>query len=833
MRFLKFPLAGILFCAMALLAGCKTGNEQKAPVSLTWEMSASDPEPGYYENTFILKNISETPLTKDWTIYYSQLPRGIKQEENPAVRVEAVNGNFFRMYPTDRFTPLAAGDSLRITFRCTYKLERNAQAPEGTYWVATMADGKEGTPMPVELNRLPLPSPESVSTYPDAAEIYEANLRLTDIPLRTYDILPAVKRAVPSHGTVTLKGKVGLMYPEAYAGEAGLLKEKLAGYGLEVADNVRPAIMLETLADKKEAVNDEYYSISIGDEQIRISAATPHGIFNGTQTLLAMLKGQQAPYKLDGVEIQDYPDLLYRGQMIDIARDYTTVVDMKTLIDRFASYKLNVFHFHFCDDEGWRLEIPGLEELTQVGGRRGHTTDESACLYPGYDGGCDPEAATPGNGYYSRAEFIDLLKYAAERHVRVIPEIETPGHARAAIVSMKARYNKYKDTDLIKATEYLLTDLQDTSKYVSVQSYTDNVIDVALPSTYHFLEKVALEIAGMYKEAGVELPAIHLGGDEVAGGAWMGSPACLALMKEKGWTGRRDLAEYYITKMSGILHSHGIKTSGWQEVGLGHTPEGHRQMISELYSVDCWTGPESFDQLYNMANAGYPVVVSSVCNFYMDMTYTGHPDEPAGLDWGGNVDEAISYSMLPFNIYRALRTNRDGSLRDMTQVRKDGVSLTSEGRANIIGVSGKLFAETIRNFGDVEYSLFPKMMGLVDRGWNAHPVWEALAGEAEAAAFNESLSRYYEVISRKEMPVWAKEGVNFRLPLPGLLLNDGYLYANVAIDGAGIRYTTDGTEPTAQSALWKEPVKCDASAVIKAKVFYQGKESLPVTLKAE
>lgn len=829
---MKLPLAGLLLSVMALFTGCKTtSNEQKAPVILTWEMGAKGIEPGYYENTFILKNISETPLTKDWTIYYSQLPRGIKQEANAAVKIEAVNGNFFKMSPTADFTPLAPGDSMRITFRCTFSVERNAQAPEGTYWVATAADGKEGAPLPVALNCLPLPDPEAMRIYPDAAKIYEANLRLTDTPLRTYDILPAVKKAVPSQGSVTLEAKVGLVFPEEFAGEAGLLKEKLAGYGLEVADNVRPTIVLEALADKKEAVNDEYYKIGIGDDGIRISAATPHGIFNGTQTLLAMLKGQQMPYKLDGVEIQDYPDLLYRGQMIDIARDYTTVADMKTLIDLFASYKLNVFHFHFCDDEGWRLEIPGLEELTLVGSRRGHTTDESTCLYPGYDGGYDPEAATPGNGYYSRAEFIDLLKYAAERHVRVIPEIETPGHARAAIVSMKARYNKYKDTDPQKATEYLLTDLQDSSKYVSVQSYTDNVIDVALPSTYRFLEKVATEIAAMYKEAGVELPSIHLGGDEVAEGAWTGSPACLALLKEKGWEGRRDLAEYYITKMSGILHSHGIKTSGWQEVGLGHTPEGHRQMTSELYSVDCWTGPESFDQLYNMANSGYPVVVSSVCNFYMDMTYTGHPDEPAGLDWGGNVDEAISYSMLPFNIYRALRMNRDGSLRDMSQVRKDGVRLTPEGRANIIGVGGKLFSETIRNFGDVEYSLFPKMMGLVDRGWNAHPAWEALSGEAEATAFNQELSRYYEVISRKEMPAWAKEDINFRLPLPGLRMKDGNLYANVAIDGAEIRYTTDGTEPTAQSALWQAPVKCDASAVIKAKTLYQGKESLSITMK--
>ena len=130
-------------------------------------MGASDIEPGYYENTFILKNISQKPLKKNRTIYYSQLPRGVKQEGASEVKVEVVNGNFFKMYPTDEFASLAPGDSMRITFLCTYKLDRNSHVPEGTYWVETV-DGKEGSPLPVALKALPLPSPESMSGYPDS-----------------------------------------------------------------------------------------------------------------------------------------------------------------------------------------------------------------------------------------------------------------------------------------------------------------------------------------------------------------------------------------------------------------------------------------------------------------------------------------------------------------------------------------------------------------------------------------------------------------------------------------------------------------------------------------
>ena len=834
MRILKLPLAGLLFCVMALFAGCKTSNEPKAPVALTWEMGASDIEPGYYENTFILKNISQKPLKKNWTIYYSQLPRGVKQEGASEVKVEVVNGNFFKMYPTDEFAPLAPGDSMRITFLCTYKLDRNSHVPEGTYWVETV-DGKEGSPLPVALKALPLPSPESMSGYPDATKIYESNLRLAGAPaLVQSDILPSVKKAVAIEGdNVVLEGKVALAFPENFAGEAKLLKEKLTGlYGLEVVGNASVKIVLEELLDRKEAVNDEYYTINIDDNLIKISAATPHGIFNGTRTLLSMLKDKQTPYLLEAVSIRDYPDLAYRGQMIDIARNFTAPENLKKLVDIFASYKLNVLHFHFCDDEAWRLEIPGLEELTAVGSRRGHTTDESQCLYPCYDGGYDPDAKTVGNGYYSREEFIDLLKYAAERHVRIVPEIESPGHARAAIVSMKARYNKYFETDPGKATEYMLSEPEDTSRYVSVQYYTDNVMNVALPSTYRFMEKVIQELNAMYQEAGLSLSTVHLGGDEVPRGVWMGSPKCQELMKEKGMTKAHDLSEYFITQMADVMQKNGLKFSGWQEVALGHTEEAHQQLRGQAAGVYCWnTVPGSDEVVYQTANNGYPVILCNVGNFYMDMAYNGHPDE-RGLDWGGYVDESVSFSMLPFSIYRSLRTDGAGNPVDLDAAEKGKTVLTAEGRKNILGVQGQLFAETIRSFNGVEYLLFPKIMGLAERGWNAYPAWEELRGAQEQQAFNKALALYYEKISDMEMPYWTRNGINFRLPHPGLLVKDGKLYANVAIRGAEIRYTTDGSEPDAQSALWEAPVPCHAP-VVKAKTFCQGEESLPITLKTE
>lgn len=828
MNDIRFSLLAGWLCILLAAGGCKSANDSKAPVSLTWEMGNYDENGKYYENSFVLKNISDAPLGKDWEIFYSQFPRKILLNASSPVKVEQVNATYFKMYPGEGFTSLAPGNSLKVIFKCDGEVPKNSHAPEGAYWVSQSGASK-GKPLPVALNAIPLPVTEWQKSA--AQKTYDTNLRLANArtsDFRSADIIPSVKKVLPAEGEILLEKQLALTFHDDFANEAKLLKEKLTGwFGLEIAPEAPVTIVLDYLTDDKKAVNEEYYELHIAGQQIRISGATPHGVFNGAQTLLGLLKGQDSPLRLEAVSIQDYPDLLYRGQMIDIARNYTTVDNLKKLIDILSSYKLNVLHFHFSDDEGWRLEIPGLEELTTIGARRGHTVDEREWQYPAYNGGYDPFSATTGNGYYTRAEFIDFLQYAAERHIQVIPEIESPGHARAAIVSMKARYNKYMDTDPEKAKEYLLSDLQDTSRYISAQAYTDNVMNVALPSTYRFMEKVIQEIVDMYKEANVPLTTIHLGGDEVARGAWMGSPLCQALMEEHGMAKAHDLAEYFITRVVDCLQQYNLSFNGWQEVALEHKPETHTYLSRHAAGINSWkTVPEwKEDEIpYQIANNGYPVILCNVNNFYLDLAYDAHPDEP-GHFWGGYVDESKAFSMLPYDVYRSSRTDMAGNPVDVSAAGKGKTTLTASGRENIKGVQAQLFAETIRGFQWVEYYMFPKVMGLVERGWNAHPDWETLSGVAEQQTFDRDLSLFYEKISVKEMPCWSRTGVNFRLPHPGLSVKDGLLYANTPIAGGQIRYTTDGTEPTVESALWETPVTC-RSAVVKAKLFFKDKQSV-------
>ncbi|MCD8292597.1 MAG: family 20 glycosylhydrolase, partial [Prevotellaceae bacterium] len=645
------------------------------------------------------------------------------------------------------------------------------------------------------------------------------------------DILPAVKQVVKGEGTVQVPGTVALAYPEALANEAGLLGEKLSQlYNVEIADEASMTVRLKLLPDSASTWKEEQYRLQVSDSEITIEGVTPHGVFNGTQTLLALLKGDNPRRELARQTIVDYPDLTYRGAMVDIARNFTPLAQLKKLVDILASYKLDRLHLHVTDDEGWRLEIPGLEELTQVGSRRGHTLDESDRLYPCYDGGFDPTAPTTGNGYYTREEFIDLLKFATQRHIEVITEIESPGHGRAAIVSMKARYNKYAAKDKEKAEEYLLSDVEDTSEYESAQAYRDNIINVAMPSAYRFMEKVITEVEAMYKEAGAPLTTIHLGGDEVPEGAWAGSPLCREFMAANGMQDTHELMEYFYCRMSEFMAARGLKIGGWQEAVLHNKPATDEQLRKTSGGIYCWNTVAEWqgDEIpYKVANNGYPVVMCNVNCFYLDLSYNDHFDE-RGLSWGGHVDESKSFSALPFSIYRSARTGLRGNKVNLDSIAKGKVPLLEP--QNIIGVQAQLFAEAIRGYDWVEYQFFPKVLGLVERAWNVHPAWETEHGAKEEAMFNADLSRFYGVINSKELPYWKSLDVNFRLPNPGLMMKDGYLYANTPLPDVVIHYTLDGTEPGQHSAVWTIPVKCDPE-VVKARASHLGKVSVVSVLK--
>ena len=337
----------------------------------------------------------------------------------------------------------------------------------------------------------------------------------------------------------------------------------------------------------------------------------------------------------------------------------------------------------------------------------------------------------------------------------MIPEFDTPGHSRAAIKSMEYRFRKTGDTT------YRLAEPEDTSEYNSVQDYNDNALNVALPSTYAFIGKVFDGLIALYREADVPLDAIHIGGDEVPEGAWTGSPACQKLMREKGIQDVSALKEYFISRVLDIAEAKGVRIAGWQEVAQHLTPGTFERLKKRLDFINFWAVSRGREELaYQNADDGVDVVLSNVTNYYFDLAYT--PDkEERGHSWGGFVDERRSFSFMPYNMYRSVRWDDKGQLnKKFAKAAKGKPVLTETGRQHIKGVSGQLWTETIRTFDHVTYYLFPKAVGLAERGWNATPVWEQ-ATAPDDPLFLEDFDHFFSIVTDHEYPYYDALGISY------------------------------------------------------------------------
>ena len=801
-----------------------------APIAVKWIMGENFASPRQYSSQFVIKNTADSVLHGNWGLYYNIFPNEVKVPDGSPAAVKEIVPNYYVLRPTADYVPLAPGDSMVIDMMMHGSFTSRAFAPDGGHFAF---DGHLDCPMPVHIAMQPLERPSQWSIpgqfadYPGGLYVYRFNESVNPDGAKfngsVYDIFPTPKSITLTGGSLPLTDAVTINAAAGTDIAADYLSEKLSAAGIKEGDgNVKVNLSLIPGGSDK---SSEYYELTVaGDGSIDIAGASADGLLNGVKTLVAVIETKWAmtDKELPCVKITDYPDLGYRGVMIDIARNFTRCDDLKLMIDLLASYKINRFQFHFCDDEAWRLEIPGLPELTQVGARKGLTLDEADFMIQTYRGTGNPDDTTgTANGYYTREQFVDFLKYAASRGVKVIPEIETPGHSRAAIVSMKHRYAKYAGSDIAEAERYLLWDDRDTSVYTSAQGFHDNILCIGNEGTYRFLEKVVDELAAMYRDAGLRLDMLHIGGDEVPEGAWEGSPAVHEMMSRQGYNSINEAREYFIDRLTAYLAGKGIKAAGWQEVALHHSEEYNARVAPRFGGINAWSTVGSSNVVtYTLANTGYPVILSGVNNFYFDMVYSRHQDED-GLSWGGANDEFTSWQAQPFDIYRTRFTDYNGRPIDLVHAADGRPHL--ERPENIVGVQGQVFAETVRDFGMVQAFVFPKLFGLAERGWNVRPEW---AGRyKDLSPFYAARVQYNLKVGTREMPRLFDKGVNFRIGQPGLKVENGMLYVNTRYPGMAVHYTLDGTVPTRKSPRWTAPVPIGNAAVIKACAYYLGKES--------
>ncbi len=818
-----------LLTIMALALTAMTMSAQ-SPIAVDWQMGQNNSAAGNYSSRFVIKNITKQPLGSDWQFFFNQFSRSVTLPAGCPVDIDEVSTTYYRVKPNGNYKPLAAGDSLVIDMVMGGAVLNKCYMPAGGHVVL---GGDMAHPQAVNINRSPLDKPgqwRDHKAYPDGNYMYSYNEAINGFgdgyTGNDYDIFPKPKQVDIEDGftqvgsLVTIKtGK--LFQWGGYRRAKKLLTSELQKRGIYASSGQNTVI--ELLLDKKMSTNREYYSLRVHDGRITIHGVTSVALMNGIKTLIAALDHSKG-HRLQNCFVIDWPDFGYRGFMLDVARNFVTgPAELKRFIDLLSYYKINTLQFHFTDDEAWRLEIPGFPELTQVASRRGATLDENGYLAQIFDGNGNPDdLSQSANGYITRAQFIDLLRYAWEHGVNIIPEIETPGHARAAIVAMK---NRAKNNPT--AEQFRLWDEKNESVYASAQSYHDNVLNVASDDVYRFIDRVVAELQQMYKEAGLKLEVVHLGGDEVARNAWDKSPDVQALMQREGLKTQHDVHSYYLKRISALLAVRKIRIEGWQEIALDNTPEYNALMTPRVAGVNAWSTVGSrADVPYRLANDGYPVILSNVTNFYMDMGYSWHQNEQ-GLHWGGKVDEFDSWSALPVNIYASARTAVDGTPIDITTAGAGKAKL--EKPENIIGVQAQLWGETLRSFDEVQYLCLPKMMGVSERAWTAIPEWSK--DLTDEKAYNEARHQYNLKIGTRELPLLRGMGYSFRVGPPGIKVVDGKLLINTQYPDELVTYTLDGSEPTVDSPHWTVPVTLkEQPQVIKAKVFYLNHESVTTYL---
>ncbi|WP_187774954.1 family 20 glycosylhydrolase [Pedobacter sp. BS3] len=771
-----------------------------------------------YQNTgetlssLTLKNPGNTELrSSGWTIYFNFSNPRVLDSTTAPVTITHINGDFFKLSPKPGFRTLKTGETFKIDI-LTRTIKNFTDYPKGFYLVLD----NDTTAYPIKFETHTIENVKA-SELELAKLVYEKNAKTTLLKAGSFSpILPTPYFYERQKGEFVVSPKLNIITPPKFIAEVtGFVKDfnTLAGFTPTINGSLKTNIIVINYIKN---LKDEAYQLKVNPDKIQINATTNAGVFYALQSLKLLLPnrvwaGDRSKITIKSFQINDEPRFKHRAFMMDIARNFQSAEQIKKVIEVIALYKLNVLHLHFSDDEGWRLEIPGLPELTEVGGHRGHTVTEFNQIVPSYGSGPYRNNKT-GSGYLKRRDFVALLKFAKSRHVKIIPEIETPGHARAAIKSMDSRYQKFiRLNNRQEAERYLLCDLNDQSRYRSIQGFNDNVINVAMPSAYTFLQKVSDELISMYKDAGAELSTIHFGGDEVPVGVWEKSPAVAALIQSGTVKKPEGLWSYYFYKINKMLKQRGLYLSGWEEIGLQKVKG--KMVLNPLFSTenfhaDVWNNLSGNEDLaYRLANAGYKVVLTNVTNMYLDLSYNKSYFEP-GQYWGGYVDVDKPFAFIPYNYYKSPIEDAEGKpLRAGYGDNK--VQLTEKGKENIVGIQAPLWSEIIFSENTFEYLLFPKLFGVIERAWAKNPGWATEPGSAKSKQmYDAAYNSFVNAVGQTELNRldYFLSGFNYRIPTPGIKIENGKVYANSQYPNLAIRYTTDGTEPTLYSPKYSHPL---------------------------
>ena len=472
-------------------------------------------------------------------------------------------------------------------------------------------------------------------------------------------IVPNPASVTRCEGSFAVSSRTALVAASPGARQAarhfGGLAMRSQGLALAVTPGAPREGAIAFVRDAQSGLGEEGYRLKADPTGVTVVAARPAGLMHGAATLWQMLAGDREHASLPCAAIEDAPRFAWRGVMLDSARHFQSPQFIRRFIDAMALEKLNVLHWHLTDDQAWRLEIRKYPELTRVGAWR-------VPAGPAAQADIDPATRKPRRygGFYSQREVREIVAYAAERGITVVPEIEMPGHATAAIVARPSLAAIADPPRQVPA---------DWGIFANAYSLEDG--------TFRFLEDVLTEVMALFPGQ-----YIHVGGDEVQKEQWLRSPRGQALMREMGATDPEKLQAYFTQRIGRFLGAHGRRLVGWDEILAPGLPPSSVVMS--------WRGT---DGALAAARAGFDTVIAAHPLLYFDNRQGTSPDEPPG---------------------RA----RVVSLEDVYRVEPMPQALTPAERAHVLGVQGNVWTEHIRTEERVGWMTFPRAAAVAELGWS-------------------------------------------------------------------------------------------------------------------
>ncbi|HEY0505186.1 MAG TPA: family 20 glycosylhydrolase [Lysobacter sp.] len=591
-------------------------------------------------------------------------------------------------------------------------------------------------------DQAPAPAPEKAATNAPAAPAAQAHP--TPVIPR-----PAKVEAREGRFVLTPQSRIAVAGDDAQAlriaQDFAARVKGARGFAPQVGGAAEGAAVLFALDPAIAPAGDEAYVLDITPQGAKVSARAPAGLFYGAVTLwqLAAADGGQGDATIAAQRIEDAPRFAWRGLMLDVARHFRTPDEVKAALDQMALHKLNTFHFHLTDDQGWRIEVKQYPKLTQIGG----------CRIPAGAAGQDEKGKPkPYCGFYTQDEIRDIVKYAADRFITVVPEIDLPGHAQAAIAA-------YPELGVTGKAPPVSPDW-------GIHTWLFNVDD----GTFKFLENVLDEVMPLFPGT-----YFHLGGDEAVKDQWQQSAAVQAKIRELGLKDEMQLQSWFMGRLGKYISSHGKRLIGWDEILEGGPP-------AEA-TVMSWRGT---DGAIEAARAGHDVVLSPAPDLYLN-----HIQSDAADETPGRADVIPLKSVYDFKVVP--------------------VQLSADQARHVLGAQGNLWTEHHRTQQRVERALFPRGAALAEVTWTPEARLD----------WNDFLQRMASETARYRATGFDASDSAFAVRFAVQPAADGKGTVTLSNQtGFGtIRYTLDGSEPTAQSPAYAKPLELPLPTTLKANAF--------------